>query len=153
MVSLFKGTQSQSLEALRYSILCKKVSIAKTFVKSERLPPTTSATNLHSRRTYLQVMQWMGKNDDLHPTEWGWHINEGKLFPLMMNNSAAPDTLLKMIRCNCSSRCDTLQCSCKKHGLDCNTSCGHCQNGTCDNMSQEPVSDDDDPQEFSDSDS
>lgn len=71
MVSLFNGTQSENLESLRYSFLCKKVATAKTFVKPERLPPTTSATNLHSRRTYLQVMQWIGKNEGMDPTEWG----------------------------------------------------------------------------------
>ena len=33
MVSLFNGNQSDNLESLRYSFLCKKVAMAKTFVK------------------------------------------------------------------------------------------------------------------------
>src|SRR5688572_6256097 len=66
MVSMFKGIQSESLVSLRYRILCRKVSPAKTFVKPERLPPTRSATKLHSRRVYLQVMQWLGKSDDMN---------------------------------------------------------------------------------------
>ena len=65
MVSLFNGGKSDSLASLRYSFLAKKVATAKTFVTPERLPPTTSATNLHSRRTYLQVMEWLGKNDGM----------------------------------------------------------------------------------------
>ena len=60
MVSLFNGGKSDSLASLRYSFLAKKVATAKTFVTPERLPPTTS--NLHSRRTYLQVMETLGKN-------------------------------------------------------------------------------------------
>ena len=100
MVSLFNGTQSDNHESLRYSFLCKKLTTAKTFVKPERLPPTTSATNLHSRRTYLQVMQWIGKNEGMDPIEWGWDIQGDKLVPLMMDNSPAPETLLKMIQCS-----------------------------------------------------
>ena len=65
MVSLFNGGKSDSLASLRYSFLAKKVATAKTFVTPERLPPTTSATHLHSRRTYLQVMEWLGKNDGM----------------------------------------------------------------------------------------
>ena len=121
MVSIFKGIQSESLVSLRYSILCRKVSTAKTFVKPERLPPTPSATNLHARRAYLQVMQWLDKCDDMDPTEWGWIIQDGKFVPIMMDISPAPDQLLKMIRCSCSARCNTLKCSCKRHAIQYNT--------------------------------
>jgi len=99
MVSLFNGTQKESLESLHYGFLCKKLATVKTFVKPERLSPTTSATNLHSQQTYLQVMQWMGKNEGMDPTKWGWDVQGDKLVLLMMNKSPAPDTLLKMIRC------------------------------------------------------
>ncbi len=68
MVSLFNGGKSDSLASLRYSFLAKKVATAKTFVTPERLPPTTSATNLHSRRTYIQVMERLGKNYGMQPT-------------------------------------------------------------------------------------
>ena len=72
MVSLFNGGKSDSLVAsLRYSFLAKKVATAKTFVTPERLPPTTSATNINSRRTYLQLMERLGKNYGVQPTEWG----------------------------------------------------------------------------------
>ena len=56
----------------------KKVATAKSFVKTERLPPTTSAAKLHCR-TYLQVMQWMSKLDGMNSTEWGWDLQGGKL--------------------------------------------------------------------------
>ena len=49
MVSLFNGGKSDSLASLRYSFLDKKVATANTFVTPERLPPTTSATHVHSR--------------------------------------------------------------------------------------------------------
>ena len=56
--------------SLRYSFLAKKVATAKTFLTPER-------------RTYLQVMEWLGKNDGMQPTEWGWAVQGGKLVPLM----------------------------------------------------------------------
>lgn len=138
MVSLFNGKQSESLESLRYRFLSKKVCTAKSFVKPERLPPTTSAAKFHSRRTYLQLMQWMCKADGLNPADWGWLVQGGKLVPLMMSTSPAPELLLKMIRCSCSSGCTTMKCTCRKNGLECTTTCGH----SCENMDQEPVSDD-----------
>ena len=138
MVSLFNGTQSESLEALRYSSLCRKVASAKTFVKPENLPPTTSAANLHSRRTYLQMMQWMRKDDHMDPSEWGWAVQENRLVPLMMSNKPAPDVLLNIIRCNCATGCITLRCTCKRHMLECTTACGH----NCENTARDSVSDD-----------
>ena len=56
MVSLFNVSKSDSLASLRYSFTAKKVATSKTFVTPEKLPRTTSATHLHSRRTYLEVM-------------------------------------------------------------------------------------------------
>ena len=145
MVCLFNGAQYESLESLRYKFLCKKVATASTFVKPGRLFPTTSATKFHARRTYLQVMEWMDMDDGMDPTEWGWDLQGNQLVPLMMENSPAPDPLLKMIRCNCLSGCRTLKCDCKKHDLECTTACGRCQyDMICDNISQEPFSDNDD---------
>jgi len=34
-----------------------------------------------------------------------------------MNVEFAPAALIKMIHCNCSEGCDTLRCTCRKHGL------------------------------------
>ena len=62
------------------------------------------------------------------------------LVPLMTDNSNAPDKLLKMIRCNCTLGCSTLKCSNKKHGIECTTACGHCQNEKCDNIAYNSVS-------------
>ena len=114
MVSLFNGRETDSLESLRSRSLSKKICTAKSFVKPERLPPTTSSAKLHSRRTYLQLMQWMFKSDGMKATDWGWRLQGGKLVPLMMNKSPAPESLLKMIHCSCCTGCSTKICSCKK---------------------------------------
>ena len=132
MVSLFNGGKSDSLASLRYSFLAKKVATAKTFVTPERLPPTTSATNIYSRRSYLQAMEWVGKNDGMQPTEWGWAVQVDTLVPLMMKDSPAPN---KMVHCNCSAGCSSMRYGCRKHALECTRACGNCQDGDCDNVS------------------
>ncbi len=82
-------------------------------------------------------------NEGMDPTEWGWDVQGDKLVPLMMDKSPAPQTLLKMIRCTCISGCSTLRCSCKKHGLECTSACGQCQDGNCNNIIMNLVFDDD----------
>ncbi len=118
MIELFNGKQTDTLESIRYSFLSRKVATAKSFVTPERLPPTVSATNLHSQSTYLQVMVWMGIGDAMDPTNWGWGLQDNKLTPIMTKKIPAPESLLKVVRCNCTTGCVTLRCSCRKYGTD-----------------------------------
>ena len=138
MVSLFNGNQNESLATLRYSSLCNT---------PDRLPPTASATRFHSLRTHYQVMVWMAISEDMVPNDWGFKVQGDKLIPIMMDKDHAPEVLLKMIHCNCSAGCNTLRYTCKKHGLDCTSVCGPCQEGNCDNMTLEPILDEDDDEE------
>ena len=146
LMSLFNGNASDSLESLRHSELSKKLTTAKCFVKPERLPPTT--VKFHCRRTYLQGMQWMSKSDGMmNSTEWGWEVQPGmcKLAPLMMDKNPALDKLLKMIHCNCSTRCVTKKCSCRSNGLECTTTCVH----VWENMDNEGVIKDEELDKYS----
>ena len=36
---------------------------------------------------------------------------------------------------------------CRKHGLECTSACGHCQDGNCDNMKNDPVIEDNEDDE------
>jgi len=47
-------------------------------------------------------MVWMGMANEMNPTEWGWKKENDQLIPIMTQNNAAPDELLKIIHCNCS---------------------------------------------------
>ena len=147
MVAFFNADQRDSLACIRYNMLCKKVARAKTFVTPERLPPTPSACKFHSLRTYYQVMEWMGGCDEMVPSEWGWKVEGDKLVPVMTDKRPAPDALIQMIHCNCLEGCITLRCTCRRHGLECTSACGHCQNGNCDNMKNDPVIDAEDEDE------
>ena len=133
MAVIFGGESTSSLAAMRYKIFTKKVAAAKSFVTPERLPPTESATKFHCLRVYYQVMVWMGMEGDLDPLDWGWGLEDNRFVPIMTAMNAAPDTLLKMIHCNCTTACDTPRCSCRKNELLCTSACGSCQVTFCDN--------------------
>ena len=95
-------------------------------------------------RTHYQVMVWMGVGG-IQPTDWGWREEEGRLVPQMIEKSPAPEALLKMIHCNCTSGCETLRCTCLRYGLDCTSACGSCQDRQCENIvNVSPLDDDDD---------
>ena len=73
-------------------------------------------------------------NNILDPKQWGWKL-EGSVFtPILTDLHAAPDSLLKFVRCKCKllykNSCSTNICSCRKNGLKCVTACGDCH-GDC----------------------
>ena len=92
-------------------------------VQVQTLPPTKAAARFHSFRTYLQVQTWL--NIELNPLEWGWRKENELLTPVKCNMLAAPERLLKVIRC------DTKRCSCRKHGLKCTGCFGECKGTSC----------------------
>jgi hypothetical protein len=133
MAVIFGGNSTISLAALRYQILTKKVTSAKSFVKPERLPPTESSTKYHCMRSYYQIMTWMGMAGEMNPENWGWKLVNDELVPIMCNMNAAPDCLLKIIHCSCTTGCGGKRCSCRRYGLPCSFVCGSCQVTHCDN--------------------
>ena len=100
LIALCNADQKDTLASIRYNML-KKVARAKMFVTPERLPPTASACEFHSLRTYYQVMEWMGCCDEMALSEWGWKVEGDKLVPVMTDKSPAPEALIQMIHCNC----------------------------------------------------
>ena len=119
IVDLFGGKSNDTLSSLRHIIFIKKWATAQAFVTPERLPPTSLATRFHSQRVYFQIMVWMGMVNEMNPTEWGWKQENDQLIPIMTQNNAAPDELLKIIHCNCSGGCKSCRCSYRHYGLPC----------------------------------
>ena len=91
-------------------------------VDIQKLPPTNSAAKYHSYRVYYQVQVWLG-NENIQPTDWGWYLIDGYLFPKKMDNEPAPKSLMKVIKCNCTLYCENNQCTCKNNGLFCSEYC------------------------------
>ena len=136
---LYGGSINESLDELRYRRFREKVSTKTSAVQVHTLPPTAAAARYHSARVYLQVQQWMDKGSHLNPEEWGWLRVADRLEPMKTDLPAAPDTLLKVIRCNCKTYCDTRKCTCKKLGLECSVMCGECKGMNCLNSPKEPI--------------
>lgn len=132
---LYGSKHGSDLNAERASKFSEKVASSSSYLPPERLPPTTDAAKFHSQRVYLQVQTWLGNS--LDATKWGWEVCNTRygavLKPVRMEQVAAPASLLKIIKCNCTGKCDKNTCSCRKNRLLCGLACGHCKGITCTN--------------------
>ena len=62
-----------------------------------------SATKHHSMRAHLQVIEWKTlMSVELNPLDWEWKLSNGHYCPIMTDLNAAPDNILRFIRCNCN---------------------------------------------------
>ena len=139
MTCLYGGQPEEGLDALRYRRYREKVATRASYVQVHTLPPTAAAAENHSARVYYQTQLWMAKGINLNAEEWGWVTSEDKLEPLQTNLPPAPNTLMKVIRCNCKTDCDTRRCTCRKLGLECSVVCGECKGINCTNSPQLPL--------------
>ena len=131
-IALFGGSKGEGLNHLRYMKFVHKAAVSKSVVQVQSLPPTAAAARMHSLRTYLQVQVWLG--NDLSATEWGWCMKDNKFVSIKTTIAAAPERLLKVVKCSCKSNCDTKRCSCRKHGLACTEGCTECRGTDCSNI-------------------
>ncbi len=147
LVCLYGGKQREKLDSMRYDHYCEKVISSTTCVSASTLPPTSAASKYHSFHVYHQVQQWQNTADQLDPKAWGWQVVDRRLVPIQTDKEPAPLALLEVVRCNCKTGCCTMQCGCRKHGLDCSSGCGECK-GACTNSSQPPEFEDNDDCHF-----
>ena len=67
---------------------------------------------------------------------------DGKLMPVLTDLPPAPDELLKIIRCNCQTDCNS-RCTCRKYNLKCSPGCGNCRGSACTNSDTFMMEDED----------
>lgn len=58
------------------------------------------------------------------------------MVPITTTMDAAPEQLLHIVSCKCTTGCATAGCSCKKAGLLCSAVCKHCVGTACENSPQ-----------------
>ena len=58
---------------------------------------------------------------------------DDNMIPVLTDCAPAPLSILAVIKCKCSTGCNTMRCSCRKRGLDCSLSCVECR-GLCGNI-------------------
>lgn len=88
--------------SLRYNVLSKKI-----ICYPDHLLPTESSTKYHCQRVDYQIMVWAEMGSDMNPVDWGWKLEDNQFVPVMTNKAAAPERLLQMIHCNCTTPCQT----------------------------------------------
>ena len=99
-VRVYGGKDDITLDRLRFEKFHQKPVSTSTAVAPETLNPTSSAASFHSLRVYHEVQCWTGQ-EDLDPTQCGWEVKKGKMYPIYTNKKAAPPSLLKVIMCCC----------------------------------------------------
>ena len=100
-------------------------------------------TNIADPEITSKSKLWYGweRQVKMNPIEWGWKVDNNQLVPVMTQNHAAPDKLLKITHCNCSEGCRLSPCSCRRYGLPCTGVCGPCQTENCNNLNNTPEND------------
>jgi hypothetical protein len=103
-------------------------------LQPEKLPPTERSAFLHVLRVHHQVVVWKNlSNDDLDPCQWGWRLVTGSLEPVSTDLPPAPDSVLKMIKCQCKTGCTLALRLCHGNGHSRVSACTNCQGLTCAN--------------------
>lgn len=105
-------------------------SLCKEVIQIHTLPLTAEIAAHHSLRAFFQIRTWI-EGEEINPCEFGWSIVNGKLMPIKTAKQPALNALHAIICCKCKSNSDTRRCTCRKHGLDCNISCGKCHGQGC----------------------
>ena len=147
LVCLYSGKEGDNLDGLRYAKFCDKVATNKVHIRPQTLPPTSAAARYHNMRVYLQVKHWLCVCN-MKETDWGWMTKDENLVPVMTDLPPAPDELLRVISCNCTTDCSTARCSCRKLSLKCSPVCGQCRDIGCSNSTAADISDEDDDDDY-----
>ena len=135
LVSFFGGKPGVGLDLLRYQRYLKKLATKTPHIQPQNLPPTAAAALFHSLRIYLRIKQWQEEGAEMSMEDWGWKFTDNQVFPVATDLPPAPDSLLQLIRCNCSSDCSTMKCICRKSGMECSPASGKCKGSACTNCS------------------
>ena len=90
-----------------------------------------------------EAQQWLGVCN-MKEADWGWMTQDENLVPVMTDLPPAPDELLRVIRCNCTTDFSTTRCSCRNHSLEWSPASGQCRGIGCSNSTAADISDEDD---------
>ena len=131
-LKLYGAKETTTLDKYRHVRYKQQISrkALTTNFQLESLPPTSSAAQYHSFRSYLTIQLWLG-NDEARATDWGWIASDDRLVPVATDRPVAPERILRMISCGCKQNCQKL-CKCRKAGLYCSEMCTNCA-GVCRN--------------------
>lgn len=130
IASCYGSKTTSSMSDVRFNIWQHKTARGKSeSFKLASLPQTSAAFRLHVQRAHYQALLWTSAlNSDqpeMNPTDFGWEAGPANQIllpvPLPTGTLAAPQQVLNLLCCNCSSTeaCSTRRCSCRKTDLTC----------------------------------
>ena len=145
IAACYGSKERKNMTAVRFEIWSQKMAHKRiTAAPSlKTLPPTTEAFEEHVIRAHVQAAIWRSALETDPPAfehNRGWTTDGSSNglvpVPLPPDVRPAPDDVLKMIRCGCSSArpCDTSRCSCSAARLSCTLFCSCHGNEDCFNV-------------------
>ncbi len=136
-------TPCSSMTDCRQEQWAQKIGNSSAAPKLCSLPPTTEAFEQNVRRAHHQVALWYsalgGDPPAMNAVEYGWESDDTNRRPIPRNMadgiSYAPEHILKLVMCGCSSErpCKGGNCSCMGHQLVCTMFCACGSGSTCAN--------------------
>ena len=106
---------------------CRYVTFCAKRGQSQSLPPCHDALRNHTMRANYQAAVWrhaLDANPEVpSPEGHGWLITDDHVEIDWMSLPPAPDALLELILCGCTTNCTTGRCMCKRNGLPYAESC------------------------------
>ena len=136
---LYNKPDVDEINELRYQLFCANPS------KSSSLPPTKDALYWHIQRAnYQAALLRRALSADPFPSPDGhwWqvlapnHATDPTAIPVLvpkwMSEPAAPERVLDLVSCKCTTGCTTQRCRCRKSNLHCSAACfcTNCSNST-----------------------
>ena len=115
MVAAYGGLGATMTECRQW-LWAQKTAKSYNAPKLCSLPPTTEAFMQNAKRAHFQVAQWYAAS--LDPRDYGWEADDTNksLLPTTVAEGVAlaPDDVLKLIRCGCTSEsaCKRGNCGC-----------------------------------------
>ena len=130
VTTLYGRNPDDDWSTLRATIFARKMAGKQHVVpKLCSLPPTLAAFKLHCQRAHFQTATWksagMPDPPSMDPLQYGWDVDGDLLRATVLPSETliAPDELLKLVCCNCTTACKSALCSCSKSRMSCTEFC------------------------------
>ena len=126
---------SVGINVFRKMTFLDKVANDTVCVNPQSLPHSHSACKNHSLSVYFQILESKSKSESVNVEEYGWVLRKCILEPVKTDQDPAPNNIVTMIGCGSRGGCKTLQCTCRKLGLERSLVCKN-RRGSCMNSQQ-----------------
>ena len=112
MCRLYKDRAASSLNTVR-------VRTFLTCNKPEEMPPTSNSAKFHILRALSQAFIWRNAHVPFLEEQSSeliskcFHFVDNKLVPIMSDQPALSDNVIKLVFCNCKTGCKNKMCACR----------------------------------------